>query len=90
VDGALVMTAAEKSEGVVQDCAAAGIHRVWLHRGGGVGAVSEAAVSFCEQHDIKAVAGHCPYMFLPETAWFHRAHGFFMKLGGRYPSGAAR
>jgi len=24
-------------------------------------------------------------MFLPETPWFHRLHGFFMKIGGRYP-----
>jgi len=24
-------------------------------------------------------------MFLPETPWFHRLHGFFVKISGRYP-----
>jgi hypothetical protein len=31
------------------------------------------------------IVGYCPHMFLPETPWFHRLHGFFMKIGGRYP-----
>jgi predicted CoA-binding protein len=90
VEGALVMTAPETSEGIVQDCAAAGIERVWLHRGAGVGAVSDAAVRFCQEHQLTVVAGHCPYMFLPKTPWFHRAHGFFLRLRGQYPVCATR
>jgi hypothetical protein len=31
------------------------------------------------------VAGECPFMFLPETPWFHRLHGFCRKVVGRYP-----
>ncbi len=81
VDGALVMTAADQSEGVVHDCAEAGINRVWLHRGAGPGAVSAAAVDFCRQHGMRLVAGYCPYMFLPKASFFHRFHGFFRKLG---------
>jgi len=89
VEAALVMTAAETSESIVQDCAAAGIERVWLHRGGGVGAVSDAAVKFCQERQLKLVAGYCPYMFLPQSSWFHRAHGLILKLQGRYPACAA-
>ena len=81
VEGALVMTAADRSERVVHDCAEAGINRVWLHRGTGQGAVSPAAVSFCQEHGMRVVAGYCPFMFLPKASWFHRVHAFFRKLG---------
>lgn len=84
VAGVLVMTAAEKSEQVVHDAAEAGIERVWLHRGIGTGAVSEAAVNYCREHGLRLVEG-CPYMFLPETPLFHRLHGFFLKALGKYP-----
>lgn len=88
VEGALVMTPAAATAGVVRDCAAAGIHDVWLHRGGGQGAVSNEAVEYCTSHSMEVVAGFCPYMFLPNTAFFHRAHGFMVKLSGRYPGKA--
>jgi len=32
------------------------------------------------------VAGYCPYMFLPQTPFFHRFHGFLMKVTGAYPA----
>jgi uncharacterized protein len=86
VDGVLVMTPAAQSERVARDCVEAGIPRVWLHRGAGTGAVSQAAVDFCQQHGMHLVAGYCPYMFLPETAFFHRLHGVVMRLTGGYPA----
>jgi predicted CoA-binding protein len=85
VAGVLVMTPAEKSEQVVHDADEAGISRVWLHRGAGVGAVSESAVRYCRQHGLRIVAGLCPYMFLPETQFLHRFHGFCLKVMGKYP-----
>jgi uncharacterized protein len=85
VAGALVMTPAEKSEQVVHDADEAGIGRVWLHRGAGTGAVSEAAVKYCRQRGLRVVAGYCLYMFLPESLFFHRFHGFCLKLLGQYP-----
>jgi predicted CoA-binding protein len=85
VDGALLMTSPEVTDQIVHDCAEAGISRVWLHRGEGIGAVSQSAVDFCQAHHIKVVPGFCPFMFLPQTAFFHRAHGFVMKISGRYP-----
>ena len=90
VDGALLMTPPAVSEQVVRDCFAAGITRVWMHRGGGTGAVSQDAIDFCQRKGIRVVAGYCPYMFLPRTPFFHRVHGFFMKLTGGYPAFAGR
>ncbi len=80
VDGALLLTSPRVTDAVVRDCAEAGVRRVWMHQGAGLGAVSEAAVRFCEERNIAVVAGWCPYMFLPETAWFHRLHGWLRRL----------
>ena len=80
VDGALVMTPPGQAEQVVRDCVAAGIPRVWLHRGIGPGAMSDGAVSLCRENGIAVVEGECPYMFLPSSGFVHRTHGFFRRL----------
>jgi predicted CoA-binding protein len=85
VEAALLMTSPEATEEVVQDCAEAGIRRVWMYRAAGKGSVSAKALAFCQEHGIDVVPGECPFMFLPETAGFHRFHGFIRKITGRYP-----
>jgi uncharacterized protein len=89
VEGALVMTPACETMGVVEDCADAGIRNVWLYRAGGTGAVSGEALAFCRQHDMRVVEGHCPYMFFRGTGFPHRVHGFFLKLTHHYPARVA-
>jgi uncharacterized protein len=85
VEAALLMTAPEVTETVVHDCAEAGIRRVWMYRGTGQGSVSSKAMAFCQERGIEVVPGECPFMFLPDTAGFHRFHGFIRKITGRYP-----
>jgi predicted CoA-binding protein len=85
VAGALLLTKPAVTDTVVRECQEAGIRRVWMYRAGGAGAVSPAAVAFCESNGMSVVAGECPFMFLPETPWFHRFHGFCRKLLGSYP-----
>ena len=85
VDGVLIMTPPAVTDTIAQDCVEAGVKRVWMYRAAGAGAVSQSAVELCERNSIRVVAGGCPYMFLPKTPWFHRLHGFFLKLVGKYP-----
>jgi hypothetical protein len=66
-----------QSDSVLRDCAAAGISRVWLHRGAGPGAESPQALAFCKEHGIEAVRGLCPFMALPGAGFGHRVHGWF-------------
>ncbi len=89
VAAALLMTSPEATETVVNDCAEAGIRRVWMYRAGGKGAVSAKAVAFCRERGIQVVPGECPFMFLPHAAGYHRLHGFVRKITGRYPRYAA-
>jgi uncharacterized protein len=90
VEGALVLTASRDTEQVVRDCAEAGIRHVWMHRSGGEGSVSKAAVAFCRENGIHLVEGYCPFMFLTDTPFFHRVHGFLLKVTGGYPSEVRR
>ncbi|HVO63323.1 MAG TPA: CoA-binding protein [Terriglobales bacterium] len=85
VDAVLVMTPASETGMIVRDCAEAGVRRMWMYRAGGQGAVSPAAVDFCHKEGIHLVEGLCPYMFFPHTPFFHRIHGFMLKLTGGYP-----
>lgn len=85
VEGALLMTPASLTDEALRDCAAAGVERVWLYRAAGKGAVTPGALEFCEQNGIEVVPGFCPFMFLPDSGWFHGVHRFFVKLTGGYP-----
>jgi uncharacterized protein len=80
VDGALIMVPAAGAAEVVEQCAARGIERVWLHRGAGQGSVADEAVDAARAAGIDVVDGACPLMFLPDTGWFHRLH---RRLAGR-------
>jgi uncharacterized protein len=83
VAGALILTPSSRTEEVVRDCIAAGIRRVWMHRGGGPGAASPAAVELCKANVIELVTDLCPFMVLPDAAWPHRVHGFFRRAALR-------
>ena len=86
VDAVLVMVPPNVADTVVKDCAKAGVKRVWFYRATGQGAVSPAALDFCEKNGMSVVPGQCPYMFLKGAAWFHRLHGAIWKILGKYPA----
>lgn len=83
VDGAIVLTSPAVAEQIVRDCAEARIPRVWLHRGAGQGAVSEAAVALCREKGIEVVPGECPLMFVGGSV--HDTHRAMRRLTGSLP-----
>ena len=81
VEAALLMTPPAASAAAVADCLAAGVRRIWLHRGLGTpGAVSPEALKLCADNGVDVVAGECPFMYLQGTGLPHRIHGFFHHL----------
>ncbi|MCC7174881.1 MAG: CoA-binding protein [Bryobacterales bacterium] len=80
VQGALLLTPPARTEAVAMDCVAAGIPRIWMYRAVGKGAVSSRAVAFCKSRGVRVIPGYCPYMFWEDAPFFHRLHGFFVKL----------
>jgi predicted CoA-binding protein len=88
VDGVLLAVPPDVTDQVVRQVAALGIPRVWMHRGAGAGAVSEAALEFCKEKNIAAVYGVCPFMYLQPQGFGHKMHYTFTKWFGGLPKGA--
>lgn len=87
VDGVVIITRPEITEQIVRDCGDAGVRRVWMHQSVAKGSsVSPAAVEYCRQHDISAIAGACPMMFGPGVDFGHTCMRVFMKLTGGLPT----
>ncbi len=81
-----MMTPADVTERVAQECIDAGVKQIWMYRALGAGAVNADAVHKCREHGIDVIAGECPFMFLPHTGFIHRVHGFLRRIGGSLPA----
>jgi predicted CoA-binding protein len=79
VAGALFLTPPRATAAAVQDALAAGVRRLWLHRGGGPGASSPEALAACRAAGVVPVTGLCPFMALPDAGWFHGLHRLFRR-----------
>jgi predicted CoA-binding protein len=89
-DAALLLVPAARAEEAVRDCLAAGVRRVWFHRGGGPGAASAEALALCRASGVEVVEGLCPFMALPGAAFPHRLHGLLRRTFGRTAAPATR
>jgi predicted CoA-binding protein len=74
IDGAIIMVPAVAAEQAVRDCIAVGITKIWLFKGVGTGACSDAAAQACRDAGIGLVNGACPLMFLDPVRGVHRFH----------------
>jgi uncharacterized protein len=83
VDGVVVVTPADAAPTVVADCVAAGVPRVWLHRGMGPGSSSEEAVAACRRHGIAVIPGGCPNMFGATSDPGHRCMLRVLQVTGK-------
>lgn len=85
VDGVVVVTPPEASAEVVEECAEAGVPRVWLHRGIGPGSVSDEAIAYGRSHGMRVIPGGCPNMFGPTSDPGHRCMCAVLRWSGRIP-----
>jgi predicted CoA-binding protein len=82
-DAALLLVPAARAEEAVKDCLAAGVRRIWFHRGAGAGSASAEALAMCREGGVVPVQGLCPFMALPDAGFPHRVHGFFRRALAR-------
>src|SRR4051794_3486107 len=85
LDGVVVVTPPAAAAGVVDDCARAGVPRVWLHRGMGPGSLTPEAVERCASHGISVIPGGCPNMFGATSDPGHRGMRRMLQAGGKIP-----
>lgn len=87
VDGVVVGSHPGTALAIVQEAAAAGVRRVWLHKGPGPGSVSAEAVNWCAEHDVAVIAGACPMMFVRQADFGHRCMCWLLDKLGKLPDG---
>jgi predicted CoA-binding protein len=80
---ALVLVPPERSAGVVRDCLAAGVRRLWFHRGAGGGSASPEALALCRDKGVAVVQGLCPFMALPGPGFPHNLHAYLRRRFAR-------
>jgi uncharacterized protein len=85
VEAVVIGTRPEIAEETMGECAELGIEHVWMHRGPGVGSVSEAAATYGREHAIKVIDGGCPCMFDPTADVGHKVMRFVFTLNGNVP-----
>ena len=85
VDGVVIVTPPNATLDVAGDCAAAGVQRVWIHRGVGPGSSSEEAVEFCHERGISVIPGGCPCMFGATSDPGHKCLRAMLRVTGKLP-----
>jgi len=83
VQAVVIGTRPETAIETMRECAELGINHVWMHRGPGVGSVSQAATDYGRQHGITVIDGGCPLMFGPTADLGHKVLRFI--YGGNVP-----
>lgn len=85
-EAALILVAPGRRRTVLEDCHAAGIGLVWIFGVSGPRSIPLDLLRWCDDRQMRVIAGYCPYMFLPSTPWPHRLHGTIAKFIGLYPA----
>lgn len=84
VENLILMVPPALTDEIVGHSVDTSVRRIWMHRGVGRGAVSEAAIEVCRKHGIEVVYGFCPMMFYGKGA--HRFHLWIRKTFGKVPA----
>jgi hypothetical protein len=63
VEAVVIGTRPDIAEDTMRECADLGITQVWMHRGPGVGSVSDAATAYGRERGMTVIDGGCPCMF---------------------------
>jgi predicted CoA-binding protein len=82
VDAVVTAVPPEETERIVQQCADAGIRRIWMQRGSS----SNRAIALAQENGIEVVTGECLLMFLEPVRSIHAFHRLVKKITGRYPT----
>ncbi|HEY3267793.1 MAG TPA: CoA-binding protein [Armatimonadota bacterium] len=86
VDAVVIATPRAAAEGLVRQCAANGVRRVWMHSSFGHGSVDEGAVRLAQELGLAVIPGSCPMMYCEPVDGFHRCLRWVLRVSGRQPA----
>ena len=86
VEAALLLTGtSDATNQAARECSEADVRNIWVYKPVKDGKGDTQALEFCRLRGGTLIEGHCPFMFLPHPALFHRVHRFISKVTGSYP-----
>jgi predicted CoA-binding protein len=85
LDGVVIATHARDTPGVVEECSALGVPRVWMHKAIGPGSVSREAVDRCRHLGIACIPGGCPVMYCEPVDTGHKCMRWVLGKLGKLP-----
>ncbi len=86
VGAALLMTGApDATDRAVRECDEADIRNIWIYKSVNANKDHQHAVESSRQRGSAVIEGYCPFMFLPQPVFFHRAHRFLLGITGGHP-----
>lgn len=83
-DGALLMVANAALPSAIQECLAAGVPRLWIYGIGRPRNLDLRSRELCCECNVELINGLCPYMFVGDSGWFHRLHGWIAARSRHY------
>ena len=89
VDGALLMVSQALLGPVLQECVLAGVPRLWIYGVGHPKKLDLRSQALCDERHVSVINGLCPRMFLRDSAWPHRLHGWIATRGRAFRTSAA-
>ncbi len=72
VDGLVIATHPDQAVGLIRQCQASGVIRVWFHRSVGQGSYNEEAAILARESGISVISGGCPLMYCQPVDIFHK------------------
>ncbi len=82
--GALLMVADAALPAVIHECVAAGVPRLWIYGVGHPRKLDLRTRELCRERNVELINGLCPRMFLSDSGWFHRLHGWIAARSRHY------
>lgn len=84
-DAVMLVTKNIPADELLNECSRAGIRNLWIYNKIEDKDLENELIRQAEQARINLITGYCPIMFLSNSEFFHRLHGFGLKLTGKYP-----
>ncbi len=85
VNGVVVANHPGVAQQIVEECVELGINYVWFHSSIGLGSVTEEAVAYCQENNIKVIPAGCPMMFVEKVDFGHKCMRWFFGVTGKIP-----
>ncbi len=84
-DGAILILPESEIKKSISECLDSDIKFIWLRTKVSDDTLGNEILDLLKRNEVALIRGECPFMFLPESEWFHRLHCSINKMIGVYP-----